>query len=444
MNPTSRRVFLRNGIVLGASVTGLSALLAACGGSDSSGALDVAATPELEGETIKVLVNQPNLGAWKIVAAEFEKETGAKVELSPIPYDKLTSQAIRDVQSGAGEFDVFQYWYVGLGDLVEGGALEDLTDYIDEHEDEIKPDDYLASIYDPYTLMDGRRWGLPFDGDTFLLFYNRRLFDRFGVQPPTTWDEYAQVARTITQEGGGDVYGAIVMGQQVPIILGCSYADRLVGFGGRFVDESGTPQLTSPEAIAAAEALFAVGPDALPTPLQTGFDQAIPAFLNGQGAMIEFWTDMSVMASNPEQSKIVDDWAAVKLPVGGSNTVHGTALNAGFGAGVSAISKRKEAAAALVKFQSSPAVQEKIIGEFGTGGDPIRTSTLQSAAFKETFGQAAPDVAAGLEGSPLVWPNTAGAVDRLQTLVDELALGIQGQQSAQQALEKAQAVWERA
>ncbi len=66
------------------------------------------------------------------------------------------------------------------------------------------------------------------------------------------------------------------MGQQVPIILGCTFADRLVGFGGRFLDDAGKPALTSPEAIAAAEALFAVSPDALPTPLQTGFDQAIP------------------------------------------------------------------------------------------------------------------------------------------------------------------------
>lgn len=440
---TSRRTFLRGGAAFGVTLLSVP-LLAACGGSDEAeGALDPSARPELEGVTLKVLVNQPNLGAWRLVAEQFRAETGATVELTPIPYDKLTSQAIRDVQSGAGEFDVFQYWYVGLGDLVDAGALVDLTEFIDERRAEIRPEDFLASIYDPYTLVDDRRWGLPFDGDTFLLFYNQRLFDRFGVQPPQTWDDYASVAARITAGGRGDVYGAIVMGQQVPIILGCSYADRLVGFGGRFLDDAGRPALTSPEAIAAAEALFEVGPDALPTPLQTGFDQAIPAFLSGRGAMMEFWTDMSVMASNPEQSRIVDDWRAIKLPVGGTNTTHGTSLNAGFGAGVSAISKQKEAAAALVQFQASPPVQESVIGEFGTGADPIRRSTLESAPFRSTFRQAAPDVAEGLLGQPLVWPNGVGAVDRLQTLVDELALGIQGRQSAQEALEKAQAAWER-
>jgi len=440
MTQSSRRDFLRSGALLGASLAGLP-LLAACG-DDAAATLDPSKAAKLDGVRLKLLVNQPNLGAWKIIAADFEAETGATVDISPFPYDKITSQAIRDVQSGAGEFDLFQYWYAALGDLADGGALEDLTSYIDGAKD-INTGDFLPSIYDTYTLFDGKRWGLPFDGDTFLLFYNRRLFDRYRVEPPTTWDEYQTVTAKITKDSGGDVYGAIVMGQQVPIILGCTFADRLVGFGGRFVDDAGKPQLTSPEAIAAAEALFDVAPHALPTPLQTGFDQAIPAFLSGKAAMIEFWTDMSVMASNPEQSKIVDDWAAVELPVGGSNTKHGTSLNAGFGVAVSSASKQKEAAAAFAKFTASKKAQEHAIGEFGTGADPIRTSTLKSTAFKQTFGDAADAVAAGLSGAPLAWPNGPGAIDKLQTLVDELALGLQGKQSAQEALDKAQTAWEQ-
>ncbi|MDO8184909.1 sugar ABC transporter substrate-binding protein [Conexibacter sp. JD483] len=440
---TSRRDFLRGGVAFGAAFATLP-LLSACGSDDAGAALDPSkSATDLDGVKLKVLVNQPNLGAWRIAARLFEQETGATVELTPIPYDKLTSNAIRDVQSGAGEFDVFQYWYVGLGDLVDAGALENLTDFIDERRAEIRPEDFLPSIYDPYTLIDDRRWGLPFDGDTFLLFYNQELFDRFGVQPPQTWEQYADVTRTITGRGGGNVYGAAVMGQQVPIILGCTFADRLVGFGGRFLDDSGKPALTSPEAVAAAEALFAVSPDALPTPLQTGFDQAIPAFLSGRAAMMEFWTDLSVMASNPEQSRIVDSWRPIQLPVGGSNTTHGTSLNAGFGAAVSTLSKHKEAAAALVQFQASPRSQETVIGNFGTGADPIRRSTFAAPEFRRTFGQAAGDVQAGLSGQPLVWPNSVGAVDRLQTLVDELALGIQGKQSAREALQKAQDAWER-
>lgn len=435
----SRRRVLHGGLTLGAAFTA-APLLSACG-PQAGGELDPEAEPDLDGVGLRVLVNQPNLGAFTILAEEFEDQTGASVELTPFPYDQLTSQATLDVQSGAGEFDVFQYWYAGLGDLADGGVLEDLTDWIGAQPG-IDPQDYLESIYDTYTLFEQRRWGLPFDGDTFLLFYNRRLFDEYGVEPPTTWDDYNEITEKITNDSGGDVYGAVVMGEQVPVILGSTFADRLVGFGGTFLGGDGRPTLNTPEAIAAAQSLFDVAPHALPSPLQTGFDEAIPAFLSGQAAMIEFWTDMSVMASDPDQSEIIDDWAAAELPVGGSNTVHGTSLNAGFAVGVSTASEQKEAAAAFVKFVSAPEPQRRVVGEFGTGSDPVRESTLESEEFRDTFGDAADAVAEGLRGDPLAWPNGVGAVTDLQTLVDELALGLQGEQSAEETLANVQQVWE--
>ena len=41
--------------------------------------------------------------------------------MTAAPYDQLTSKQILDVQSGTGEFDVFDYFYFGLGDLVGRG-----------------------------------------------------------------------------------------------------------------------------------------------------------------------------------------------------------------------------------------------------------------------------------------------------------------------------------
>ena len=82
------------------------------------------------------------------------------------------------------------------------------------------------------------------------------------------------------------------------------------------------------------------------------------------------------------------------------------------------------------------------MGEFGTGSDPVRHSTLESDAFRDTFGEAADLVADGLLGQPLAWPNGQGAINDLQTLVDELALGLKGEQGAEQTLENVQAAWE--
>src|SRR5699024_8811123 len=118
-----------------------------------------------------------------------------------------------------------------------------------------------------------------FDGDTEVLFYNQEILDRNGIAPPTTWDEYAEAVAAITAaEKANGVYGAAVMGQQTPIILMSTYANRLAGFGGSFLDDDGKPTLDTEAAIGAAAALKEVSADAMPTTLETGFDQALQAF----------------------------------------------------------------------------------------------------------------------------------------------------------------------
>jgi ABC-type glycerol-3-phosphate transport system substrate-binding protein len=347
------------------------------------------------------------------------------------------------VQGGAGQYDVFDYFYFGLGLLVDGGALVDLTDFIGSNP-AINAADFLPSIYDPYTLLDGRRYGLPFDGDTHVLYYNRAVFERYGLAPPNTWDEYDNAARVITEGSNRTVYGAVVEGQQVPMILGCSFINRLAGYGGVLVGPDGKPKLDSDEAHAALRHLVTVAPYALPTPLQIGFDQANSAFLSGQAAMLDTWTDLGLKAQDPKSSKIVDEWGVVPLPVGGRNTAHRTALDAGFGLGVSSASKDPAVAAAFVAWATDPARNLLLAGTAGSGIDPARHSVLDSPAYAKASAPATNVIRAGLNGNPLVWPKDKQAPKLLQDLVDQLALAIQGTQSVEQSLANAQRNWQRA
>ena len=214
--------------------------------------------------------------------------------------------------SGTNEIDVFQYWYVDKEALVRDGVLADITDRIAAEEADIDPADFLGALYDAYTLVDGRRYGLPYDGDTHVLFYNKEILDRNGLQPPATWDEYNAVAKAVTEaESANGVYGALLMCKQFPIILCSTYANRLGGYGGDFLDANGAPALTSDAAIGAAQTMLEAGPYAVPTPLETEFGNSIPVFLSGGAAMIEFWTDLGTWAQDANQSQIVDKWGVV-------------------------------------------------------------------------------------------------------------------------------------
>jgi ABC-type glycerol-3-phosphate transport system substrate-binding protein len=437
----SRRRILSGALGVGAlAATGT---LAACGEGSAASGLAAQKAVDLKGATLKLMVNQPHVLAFTdLLGKKFADEFGGKLEVTAVPYDQLTSKQILDVQGGDGEFDVFDYFYFGLGELVNADALVDLTEWIGAN-GEIGTDDFLPSIYDPYTLIDGKRYGLPFDGDTHVLYYNAEVFERYGVEPPKTWDEYDAAAEKITKDSGGAVYGAIVEGQQVPMILGCSFINRLAGYGGTLVDSDGKPAFAGEEGLAALQHLIDVSPSALPTPLQTGFDQANSAFLSGQGAMLDTWTDLGLKAQDPSSSKIVDKWGVVTLPVGGKNTTPRTALDAGFGLGVSSASKQQDKAAAFVEWATNKENNLLLASTAGSGIDPARKSVLDADSYAQAAGKATDVIREGLDGTPLAWPSRQGAPKALQDLVDQLALAIQGQTPPQAALDKAAESWEK-
>lgn len=165
------------------------------------------------------------------------------------------------------------------------------------------------------------------------------------------------------------------------MILGCFYINRLTGYGGNLVDDNGKPALTSDASIAALEHLVTVAPAALPTPLQIGFDQANTAFLTGQGAMLDTWTDMALRAEDPTASKITGRWGAVSLPIGGGNTTPRTAQDVGFGLGISTASENTDAAAAFIAWATAAPQNLVVSSTAGAGIDPVRDEVLESDGY---------------------------------------------------------------
>ncbi|MEO8541857.1 MAG: sugar ABC transporter substrate-binding protein, partial [bacterium] len=52
-----------------------------------------------------------------------------------------------------------------------------------------------------------------------------------GVTPPTTWDEYLQVEKTITEnEKANGIYGSAVLGAKNAFNIGSTFFNRLATF----------------------------------------------------------------------------------------------------------------------------------------------------------------------------------------------------------------------
>jgi multiple sugar transport system substrate-binding protein len=170
------------------------------------------------------------------------------------------------------------------------------------------------------------------------------------------------------------------------------------------------------------------------------FEQALPAFLNGKGAFIEFWTDLGVYAEESQKSKIVDQWNVIQLPVAKKGDKSRASLNAGFAFGVSAATKKKELAWEFVKWATGYKTALELITTSGSGIDPTRLSTLNAKEYEDFAPKVrrAADVALN---SALAWPTIPESPKMMRSLSEKLNRMLADRQSPELAIRQINSDW---
>ncbi len=96
------------------------------------------------------------------------------------------------IKAGSGAPDVVQIEYYAMPQFALSDGLLDLTPYgLADLEDQ-----YTASTWGSVNI-DGKLVGLPQDSGPMALFYNAAVFDQYGIEVPTTWDEYIAAAEKL-------------------------------------------------------------------------------------------------------------------------------------------------------------------------------------------------------------------------------------------------------
>ncbi len=186
--PAAKRRALA-GLAVSAVLIGTLAACAPDGGTTSSGT-DVEAALEAGG----------HLTYWS-----WTPQAEAQVAAFEKAYPKVTVDLVNagtgndeytklqnTIAAGSGAPDVAQVEYYALPQFALSDSLVDLAPY---GFGDLKGD-YTASTWGAVTSGDAI-YGLPQDSGPIAMFYNKRIFDEFGIAVPTTWDEYLAAAEKL-------------------------------------------------------------------------------------------------------------------------------------------------------------------------------------------------------------------------------------------------------
>jgi multiple sugar transport system substrate-binding protein len=114
--------------------------------------------------------------------------------------------------------DLAQYPLTNSAPLMELEFPLNLTSLVTKyHEDLSRFDPAAIKEFRSYSA-DGQLMALPFSQEMFVLYYNKDIFDKFGVAYPkqgSTWDELIELSRKLTREQDGVQYKGLSPGLNI-------------------------------------------------------------------------------------------------------------------------------------------------------------------------------------------------------------------------------------
>jgi multiple sugar transport system substrate-binding protein len=380
-----------------------------------------------QGTTLNVLVEGGGYQLQKDAAAQFEKETGHKINFVQAPYAGVFDKLTADVAGGTSSFDVATIdvaWLARFKDFAE--PLDSL------YTPAIKKDIFPSLIAD--ATFNGSLIGVPTWANAEIFFYRKDLFGdpknqadfqkRFGyaLKPPTNWKQLQDAAVFFTKDG---MYGLDVKAKVETEFLALALQ---AGAPDVIVDADGNSTIMHPANLRALQFLtdlyrkYKVSPN----PVDIDWGAAQQLFYQGKTAMMLFWGHAYRLT--PEDSKVEGKVGVTQMIAGsaGSAAIPGSWYNI-----VPKTGKNKEVAKAFVKYL----LEHNSLGMTAPLGLSARISSFNEYANKPGYEYVTPLVntlkARKTKGRPrvLAWQQIADEV-----LVPMLQYAVSGDKTPAEAI----------
>ncbi|GAA3818761.1 extracellular solute-binding protein [Sphaerisporangium flaviroseum] len=177
-----------------AAATLAAAVVAGCSGGAGQSAAPSSAAPSSSAAAQKVSLTYwnwvPNMD--KVVAAWNKSHPNIQVTSSTQAGGDDAATKFLTAAKAGNPPDLMQAEYQALPSFVAAEAVADIKPAADA----VKPE-FGEGIWGLVTLGTDAVYGIPQDSGPMMLYYREDLFKKYGIAVPTTWDEYAEAARTV-------------------------------------------------------------------------------------------------------------------------------------------------------------------------------------------------------------------------------------------------------
>jgi multiple sugar transport system substrate-binding protein len=382
------------------SLVASAALIAASTAAVAQSAADraVEAAKKYAGSEISIVweAGLQSLDPLNFSGPKWEELTGIKVKVIEVPTSEMFTKILQEHRAGTGAYDALNVIPSWMPDLVNAGALEVLDPYVDKYGYRSELDSIAPTYRDNQMKVDGKIYGFPDDGDLFILYYRKDLFEDaanmaefkakhgYDLAAPATWEQYADIGQFFTDKYAPKIYGAGQFRQPAYGIW--MFEERFRNTGGKFFDaDTMRATINGAVGVAAFEGMRNDNKFMPPGVESWGFVEALSAFLAGDIAMTISWppfgrwaagygTDDSALSWVPKTT--IADKVGYALPPGGSPQ-----LAAGFSLSVSSSSPDKEAAYLFIQWLNSEEISLQRVQLPYALRDPFRESHFTDAEY---------------------------------------------------------------
>jgi sorbitol/mannitol transport system substrate-binding protein len=248
-------------------------------------------------------VNNGDMIRMQGLTGDFTEKTGHIVEWVTLEENVLRQRVTTDISAKGGQFDIMTIGMYETPIWGKNGWLVPLDDLPAEYD----VDDILPAMRGGLS-HDGTLYAAPFYGESSMIMYRTDLMAEAGLEMPDapTWDFVAEAARAMTDKDA-EIYGICLRGkagwgENMAFLTATANA-----FGARWFDEDWTPQFDSDAWSNTLNFYIDLMNDAGPPgAANNGFNENLSLFQQGKCGM---WIDATVAASfvtNPTDSTVAD------------------------------------------------------------------------------------------------------------------------------------------